>query len=223
MSVGTGAIASGVHKVSKGDTLWSIAKKFGASVSDISSANNLVSGKPLKIGTKLTVPSRDGSPNRQASERDRTTSLTDKAAKRFGPRMARQIERQAESGEALTEVVRTALTYRGTRYVRGGTGGRGFDCSGFTSYVYRKYGVRLPHSSSAQANCGQPVSKGDLQPGDLLFFQTRGHRISHVGLYVGGRKFVHASTPRQGVLVSSLNEAYYARRFRMARRVDPNG
>lgn len=117
------------------------------------------------------------------------------------------------------DIVRTALAFRGTRYRRGGASRGGFDCSGFTRYVFAKYGITLPHSSAAQAKIGKPVPKSELQPGDLVFFQTYRRGISHVGIYIGNGKFVHASTYRRGVTVDSLNSSYYASRYRGARRV----
>lgn len=117
-------------------------------------------------------------------------------------------------------LVRTALACRGTRYSRGGTGRRGFDCSGFTRYVFGKYGVNLPHSSAAQSQVGTPVSRGELQPGDLVFFHTYRRGVSHVGIYTGNNQFVHASTYRGGVRVDSLDHSYYAGRYMGARRVN---
>lgn len=118
-----------------------------------------------------------------------------------------------------SSVVRTALAYRGTRYARGGTGRGGFDCSGFTRYVYSRFGIKLPHSSAAQAGLGIPVSRDDLEPGDLVFFQTSRRGISHVGIYIGEGKFVHASNHGRGVTVDSLGSSYYGPRYRGARRI----
>lgn len=125
----------------------------------------------------------------------------------------------AEPGDDTSSVVRTALAYRGTRYARGGTSRGGFDCSGFTRYVYAQYGIKLPHSSAAQAGTGTPVSRDDLRPGDLVFFQTSRRGISHVGIYIGDGKFVHASNHGRGVTVDSLGSSYYAPRYRGARRI----
>ncbi len=118
-----------------------------------------------------------------------------------------------------SDIVRTALAFRGARYRRGGTSRGGFDCSGFTRYVFAKYGILLPHSSAAQARIGRPVSKSELQPGDLVFFQTYRRGISHVGIYIGNGRFVHASTHRRGVTVDYLDSPYYGPRYRGARRV----
>ena len=121
---------------------------------------------------------------------------------------------------ASEDIVRTAYAYRGTPYHYGGTGRGGFDCSGFTSYLYRQKGVALPHSAAGQFNHGQHVSKSDLKAGDLVFFHCGRRGISHVGMYVGNGKFVHASSPHSGgVRVDSLNDGYYQRTFRGARRV----
>lgn len=116
-------------------------------------------------------------------------------------------------------LIRTALACRGTAYHRGGTGRGGFDCSGFTRFVYSKYGIALPHSSSAQAGRGTSVSRGELTAGDLVFFQTSHRGISHVGIYVGNGNFVHAESRGKGVTVDSLNSGYYSPRYRGARRI----
>lgn len=112
-----------------------------------------------------------------------------------------------------------AASYQGVRYVWGGMSRSGTDCSGFTSQVYRSQGIKLPRTSGEQSHIGQHVKRGELQPGDLVFFHTgRGSRINHVGIYMGSNKFIHASSGGHKVRVSSLS-GFYANRFATARRV----
>lgn len=115
-------------------------------------------------------------------------------------------------------VVSTAKKYLGTRYVYGGSSPRGFDCSGFTMYVYRQYGYSLPHTATGQwqTSVGKKVySSSALQSGDLVFFcdpsRSEGKACSHAGIYIGSGKFIHASSSRSGgVIISSLSENYYS-------------
>lgn len=130
-----------------------------------------------------------------------------------------EAEVEANCPSKNKDLVQTALSYRGSRYSYGGASRGGFDCSGFTMYVFNKYGIKLPHSSRAQATMGKPVQKKDLQPGDLVFFQTVRRGISHVGIYIGDNKFVHAARYGRGVTTDSLGSSYYAPRYRGARRV----
>jgi cell wall-associated NlpC family hydrolase len=127
--------------------------------------------------------------------------------------------RSSQPSEGTHSVIQLAMACRGTHYVRGGTSRGGFDCSGFTRYVYAKYGIMLPHSSAAQAGRGTAVSRSELKPGDLVFFQTYRRGISHVGIYIGNGNFVHAASRGSGVRVDSLDSSYYAPRYRGARRV----
>ncbi|RJE85542.1 NlpC/P60 family protein [Paenibacillus sp. 1011MAR3C5] len=109
----------------------------------------------------------------------------------------------------------------GTRYSYGGTTTKGFDCSGFTSYVFNKMGIDLPRRSADQAGAGTKVAKADLQPGDLVFFDTSGKNnggISHVGIYVGDGNFAHASTSK-GVIIEKLDSSYYKPRYVTAARI----
>jgi len=111
-------------------------------------------------------------------------------------------------------VVGIAMHYLGTPYVWGGASPSGFDCSGFVMYVFAQIGVSLPHSSYAQYGYGSAVSRGDLQPGDLVFFDGLGH----VGIYIGGGSFIHAPHTGDVVKISSMT-GWYASTFVGARRL----
>lgn len=121
------------------------------------------------------------------------------------------------------KVVAAAYSLRGTRYRFGGTSRSGFDCSGFVRYVLSTTGgIALPRTATDQYYHGQAIARKDLEPGDLVFFRnTYRYGISHVGIYTGNGRFVHASNPRTGVVESSLNESYYANHYAGARRVMP--
>ncbi len=123
------------------------------------------------------------------------------------------------SGSAVAQA---AYNYLGERYVWGSSQpGVGFDCSGLTSYLYNKVcGISLYRNSAAQSNNGYPVNRNNLKQGDLLFFSTNGSgNISHVGIYVGNGKMIHASTPSTGVIISDIDSNYYSSTFVTARRI----
>lgn len=121
-----------------------------------------------------------------------------------------------------TSVVEYAKNYIGCKYVSGGSSpSTGFDCSGFTSYVYKNFGVSLSRSSKGQINDGVAVSRSNLQPGDIVVFNNSGNTaIGHVGIYIGGDNFIHAANPSQGVTITSLSSSYYSKRYVGARRVN---
>ena len=112
-------------------------------------------------------------------------------------------------------VVGIAMQYLGTPYVWAGASPAGFDCSGFTMYVFAQVGVSLPHFSGGQYSMGVPVAYSQLQPGDLVFFEGLGH----VGIYIGGGQFIHSPHTGDVVKISSLAEAYYAGSYVGARRI----
>ena len=116
-----------------------------------------------------------------------------------------------------------ALFAVGVRYHYGGNSpDTGFDCSGLVAHVFdRAWGVALPRSAEEQRNVGRAVKRAELQPGDLVFYNTRNRPFSHVGIYLGDGNFVHAPRPGQRVRIESIDTPYWRARFSGARRLDP--
>ena len=126
---------------------------------------------------------------------------------------------QAHSGDLRNELVQTALRYLGIPYRWGGTTDEdGFDCSGLTMVCYRLNGLNLPRVSHHQYSAGHAITKEELRLGDLVFFATRKKGVvSHVGLYIGENRFIHAPRTGENVQIESLLHPYYAERFLGAR------
>ena len=103
--------------------------------------------------------------------------------------------------------------YFGTRYRFGGQTAKGFDCSGFVRFMYDKaFNMHLPRSSREMSAIGNKVEKNELQPGDLVFFQTHGHQINHVGIFIGNDTFIHSSLSK-GITEDRLKQSYFDKRF----------
>jgi len=126
---------------------------------------------------------------------------------------------RATKGLDTYALVGTALQLRGTPYLDGGASPHGFDCSGFTQYVFAQHGVRLPRAVEEQYKAGSKIDSGDLTAGDLLFFQTTSRGASHVGIAVGTDQFVHAPSSTGVVRVERLSADYWSKRYLGARRV----
>lgn len=134
-------------------------------------------------------------------------------------------EIQAESldkKDGVQKVIDDALQLVGIRYRRGGDSAEtGFDCSGFVGYVVREaFGLILPRTAREISRTGAPVSKTELEPGDLVFFHTMRDAFSHVGIYLGNHLFVHSPRTGEAVRVEDLRGRYWAKRYNGARRID---
>ncbi len=135
-----------------------------------------------------------------------------------------QMEQMRQSvGNTASDLVVNAMSFLGVPYRRGGTNSdTGFDCSGFVRAMYEStLGLVLPHNAKAQAAATEKIDRSELQPGDLVFYNTLRKAFSHVGIYIGEGKFIHS--PRSGgqVRIENMNDAYWVKRFNGARRVNP--
>lgn len=121
---------------------------------------------------------------------------------------------------AVGDLILQAVSLMGIAYRFGGnTPVNGFDCSGFIRYIFQSAGVNLPRSAAEQAQVGHPVSREELKPGDVLFFNTRGFNYSHNGLYLGNGRFIHAPRTGKNIEIASLGASYWSGRFNGARRM----
>jgi peptidoglycan DL-endopeptidase CwlO len=140
-----------------------------------------------------------------------TLDVAEPAAER--PALERS-EAELSAARSL-RIVAVAKRYLGSRYVWGGSSPAGFDCSGFVMYVYSHVGVSLPHNAAKQYRYGAPVTRGRLEPGDVVFFDD----LHHTGIYVGDGRFIHARRSGRGVIVSGLDESWYRTRWVGGRRL----
>ncbi|MFN5420666.1 MAG: C40 family peptidase [Burkholderiales bacterium] len=169
----------------------------------------------------LAVPVEDDL-DRLIKERGLVTQMTDQLTQQISNQLGGPLQsaRNAFGGKA-SELVMQAMGLLGVPYKRGGTSEeKGFDCSGFVRHMYEKsVGLVLPRRAEEQAKVTEEISRSELKPGDLVFFNTLKRTFSHVGIYVGDGKFSHAPRPGKAVRVDDMREAYWQQRFNGARRV----
>ncbi|MCL6549122.1 MAG: C40 family peptidase [Alicyclobacillus sp.] len=192
--------------VQSGDTLWSLARRYGVSVTKLEQWNHLTDQSVLQIGQKLTVGWSS------AGSAARSVPLSGRSAP-FGSGSAAG----AVLGERIAEY---AQQFVGVPYRWGGESASGFDCSGLVQFTFAHFGISVGRSSFDQYQEGIGVSRSDLLPGDLVFFNAYGSGPSHVGIYVGGGRFVNAASG--GVRVDSLDDGYWASHYVGARRIQGN-
>lgn len=171
--------------------------------------------------TALAVPVEDDL-DRMIKERGLVTQMTGQLSQQISNQLGGPLQsaRNAFGGKA-SELVMQAMGLLGVPYRSGGTSEeKGFDCSGFVRYMYEKsVGLVLPRRAEEQAKVTEEISRSELKPGDLVFFNTLKRTFSHVGIYVGDGKFIHAPRPGKAVRVDDMREAYWQQRFNGARRV----
>lgn len=237
-----------IHVTQRGDTLYGVARQYGVSVDALLAANLLPRDSKLEVGQTLKVPFVSTPLVAAAPASPAGLSLAPVVKAPAGPLLAAQsvslktpAVREGPAAPAVAvasapaepqtfaappglnsaEWYTRAMDLLGTPYVLGGTSRAGIDCSGFVLQVFGPLGVTLPRRSIDQARAGVPVEDHELQPGDLVFFDTLGQgKVSHVGIYLGDDRFVNANSYHNKVVVDRLkSDKYWAPRYLGARRV----
>lgn len=224
-----------VYRVAKGDTLPKIARKTGIRMAELRRLNGLKGnrirkGQVLALGESAPVADESPRPAMTTANRlqvvnrdllneqefnDTLAELTDIDADRPVD-LAKNLEANTSG---IASLKKTAYSFLGARYRFGGNSRNALDCSSFIQQVFREQNVNLPRTAREQFYAGNEVMRGDLQKGDLVFFQTYARFPSHVGIYLGNRKMIHASSRDHRVVISSMDTPYYLSRFLGARRI----
>ncbi|WP_407570516.1 C40 family peptidase [Deinococcus altitudinis] len=192
--LGSSALAA-TYTVKPGDTLYKIAQQANLEPAQVLKLNGL-SSSTIQVGQKL--------------------NLGGSAA----PTTAKSIPATPVGRSSNTNAIRTAASrFLNIRYVLGGSGAGGIDCSAYTRAVFQQLGVSLPRTARAQFGAGSSVSRGNLQSGDLVFFNTMGGGVSHVGVYLGNGQFANANSYNGRTMIESMTTVYWATRYVGARRV----
>jgi len=227
-----GSAVSSVYKVKKSETLSRISQKTGISVADLKRLNGIKSSR-VKAGKVLVL--RESAPVEEQrprvarklglrhgdlfSEKDYEQSLQELTENE--PEHQVDLRKSTElKVDGIKELKKSAYGFLGTRYRFGGSSkSGGIDCSSFVQKVFRELEVSLPRTAREQFEMGSAVAPGDLQKGDLIFFSTYASYASHVGIYLGNNKMIHASSRDRQVVISPMNTSYYRSRFLGAKRI----
>jgi len=222
---------SATYKVRKGDSLEKIAKKTGVSLKELKRLNALNEHR-LKPGRLLALKDADAAEEQRPhvakrlmlrnsdlfNEKDYEQSLAELTDSDPGQQvdLTKNLELKTDNVKMLKS---KAYGFLGTHYRFGGSSSKATDCSGFVQQVFREMAVSLPRTAREQYEVGSEVAPGDLQKGDLVFFRTYASYPSHVGIYLGDSKMIHASSRDRRVVISTMNTSYYRSRFIGAKRI----
>ncbi|MBT9583628.1 LysM peptidoglycan-binding domain-containing C40 family peptidase [bacterium] len=225
------ASAETLYSARKGDTLTNVAKRHQLTIDQLVKANPAQStAGQLAEGLILVIPDGEERATREEASAPKATAVRIEGSAQVAVAgdeefvldrsgdYRRRPSLNSRRGMLLNGVTRSAHRFVGTPYVFGGTSEHGIDCSGFTMRVFLMNGIQLPRTADVQYGVGSPVGKGKEESGDLVFFETYCPGPSHVGIYLGGGNFIHASSSR-GVTVSNLSDSYYKSRYLGAKRV----
>ncbi len=237
---------SAKYVIKSGDTLSAIARKHHTTVTKMRKANGLKKGETLKLGRALNIPknsyvqkakkkkTRIAQTKKKRQEQKLAKTLMNIKSKRIAKREVKKSKKFSlediffsgktkTSNPKSTKIITLAKKKLGRKYVWGAVGKKNtFDCSGLTSYVCKKNGISIPRRAIAQSKHGKRISRSELKPGDLVFFDTSKRRkgyVNHVGIYLGDNKFIHASSAKKKVVITSLGKPFYSQRYKGARRV----
>jgi len=234
---------SAKYTIKSGDTLSAIARKHHTTTEKMRKANGLKKGETLKLGRVLKVPKNSyakstkkktfkiAKTKKSRQDKKLAKALMNIKSKKIAKTKVKKGQRfsmsdiffSGKSKGKSKKMTKLAKKKLGKRYVWGATGKKNtFDCSGFTSYVCKKNGITIPRTSRAQSTYGKYISRNDLRPGDLIFFDTSKRRkgyVNHVGIYLGNDRFIHASSAKKKVVITRLGKSFYSKRYKGARRV----
>jgi len=194
--------ANTYYTVNQGDNLWRISKVYGTTVENLKSLNGL-SSDTIRSGQKLLVGTSAGGVVQNVQT---TATNPNKPVSR--------------SSDRIQEIIAYSYNFIGVPYVSGGMSPSGFDCSGYIKYVFGNFNINMPRTAAEQYQAGQAVSVSEAKPGDLVAFKT-GSYISHIGIYLGGDKFISATSSR-GIAVASVYDPYWGDHFLGYSRIIPS-
>jgi cell wall-associated NlpC family hydrolase len=210
------------YVVHRGDNLIKIARAHQTTVAVLKSANGL-KGSKIKAGQTLIIPTSEIASSKKDTLRNSgvTASRNEEAAARHLSQLREQdLISNEDSSSPRLQLVEAGFKMIGIRYRRsGGSETTGFDCSGLVKNLFSKFNIELPRTSREQYKQGEKIDRDRLEPGDLVFFSSGGSNPTHVGVYVGNDKFLHAARKARKVIVSDLNKIWYTMRYLGARRV----
>ncbi len=236
-----------IHVVKPGDSLYEIARAGHTTVRELKSVNRLRTNR-LRIGQRLRVPESHVSIANREKRKSRAgakseiaepaASMPTESENGDGPapvpapnitmRSAESLSgdstSEAEDSESLNvrmQLVQAGLDFLGVPYRwKGVSERRGVDCSGLVMTLFDKFNIELPHSAREQFKLGEKVARTELAIGDLVFFSTRGKIPTHVGIYIGDNRFLHAASRARQVIISNLSQSWYRKRYLGARRME---
>jgi cell wall-associated NlpC family hydrolase len=210
------------YVIRQGDSLYRIARAFQTTVGELKTTNGLKSAK-LKIGQKLRIPTAPSAvaKNETRKNAEVSSSANEPSSSQYITQARNTDQISDEEADSLRlRLVEAGFKMIGIRYRRsGGSEETGFDCSGLVKNLFSKFNIELPRSSREQYKQGEKVDRDKLEIGDLVFFSSGGSHPTHVGIYVGNDKFLHAARKARQVMVSDLNKIWYTMRYLGARRI----